>query len=82
MTYRDIPSKSPAVRAFRIQLYCIACVVSLTPAVSKFEAELIACMRDKHGGLLKTIVEKGALDEESTGRLSAAIAEFKKGFKP
>ncbi|MFH1723809.1 MAG: F0F1 ATP synthase subunit alpha [Elusimicrobiota bacterium] len=50
-------------------------------AVRKFEAELLAHMRDKHAGILKAIAEEKKLGDDLTKKLTEAISELKKGFQ-
>ncbi len=50
-------------------------------AVRKFEAEFLDFMRNTKGDVLKTIREKKALDQDTEGKLKAALEEFKKGFR-
>ncbi len=50
-------------------------------AVRKFEAEFLDFMRNSKGDVLKTIREKKALDQDTEGKLKAALEEFKKGFR-
>ena len=48
--------------------------------IRRFEAELIAFMRDKKADVRKEIAEKKAIDDELKAKLVAAVGEFKKGF--
>ncbi len=48
--------------------------------VRKFEAEFLDFMRNAKADILKSIVDKQALDDDIESRLKAAIEEFKKGF--
>jgi len=50
-------------------------------SLAKYEAELTAFMKDKHGALLAEIREKKAISDDLKGRLSAALEEFKGIFK-
>lgn len=49
--------------------------------VSRFERELLEFMRSSKADVLNAIKEKKALDKELEASLSAAIGDFKKGFK-
>ena len=49
-------------------------------ALKKFEAEFIGFIKDKKADLRKELKEKNAIDDELKAKLTAAIAEFKKGF--
>jgi F-type H+-transporting ATPase subunit alpha len=48
--------------------------------IRRFEAELIAFMKDKKADVRKEIAEKKAIDDELKAKLVAAVGEFKKGF--
>ncbi len=48
--------------------------------IRRFEAELIAFMKDKKADVRKEIAEKKAIDDELKTKLVAAVGEFKKGF--
>ena len=48
--------------------------------IRRFEAELIAFMKDKKADVRKEIAEKKAIDDELKAKLIAAVGEFKKGF--
>jgi F-type H+-transporting ATPase subunit alpha len=48
--------------------------------IRRFEAELIAFMKDKKADVRKEIAEKKAIDDELNAKLVAAVGEFKKGF--
>ncbi len=48
--------------------------------IKRFEAELIAFMKDKKADVRKDIAEKKAIDDELKAKLVAAVEEFKKGF--
>jgi F-type H+-transporting ATPase subunit alpha len=50
-------------------------------AVGRFEQGLLAYMEAEQSGLLKTIAEKKALDQELEGRLKEAVAAYKGRFK-
>ncbi|MEW6516829.1 MAG: F0F1 ATP synthase subunit alpha [candidate division FCPU426 bacterium] len=50
-------------------------------AVSRFEREYLAFMRQSHAALLAAIREKGALGPELQEQIQEAAKEFKKGFK-
>ena len=49
-------------------------------ALKKFEAEFIGFIKDKKADLRKELKEKNAIDDDLKAKLTAAIAEFKKGF--
>lgn len=49
-------------------------------ALKKFEAEFLSFMRDKKADVKKELKEKKAIDDTMKEKLTAAIAEFKKGF--
>ncbi len=46
----------------------------------RFEEELFKYVEQKHGEILKDIVEKKVLDDDLKGRMDKAIIEFKKKF--
>ena len=48
--------------------------------IRRFEAELIAFMKDKKADVRKEIAEKKTIDDELKAKLIAAVGEFKKGF--
>ncbi|HMK55154.1 MAG TPA: F0F1 ATP synthase subunit alpha [Dissulfurispiraceae bacterium] len=48
--------------------------------IRRFEAELIAFMKDKKADVRKEVADKKAIDDELKAKLVAAIGEFKKGF--
>jgi F-type H+-transporting ATPase subunit alpha len=48
--------------------------------IRRFEAELIAFMKDKKADVRKEVAEKKAIDDELKAKLIAAVGEFKKGF--
>jgi F-type H+-transporting ATPase subunit alpha len=48
--------------------------------IKRFEAELIAYMKDKKADVRKEVAEKKAIDDELKTKLTAAIQEFKKSF--
>jgi F-type H+-transporting ATPase subunit alpha len=48
--------------------------------IRRFEAELIAFMKDKKADVRKELAEKKAIDDELKAKLVAAVEEFKKGF--
>ncbi|MGO9377093.1 MAG: F0F1 ATP synthase subunit alpha [Dissulfurispiraceae bacterium] len=48
--------------------------------IRRFEAELIAFMKDKKTDVRKEVAEKKAIDDELKTKLVAAVEEFKKGF--
>ena len=48
--------------------------------IRRFEAELIAFMKDKKADVRKDVAEKKAIDDELKAKLIAAVGEFKKGF--
>ncbi len=50
-------------------------------SLSKFETELFAFMKDKHGALLAEIGTKKQINDEIKAKLSAALEEFKGTFK-
>jgi len=50
-------------------------------AVSKFETEMLDFFRNAKADILAEIKEKEALDDALSGKISAAIDEFKKGFQ-
>ena len=47
----------------------------------KYEAELFGYMDSRHADLLKTIREKGVLDDAAEKQLAAALEDFNKTFK-
>lgn len=49
-------------------------------ALKKFEAEFFAFMKDKKADVRNELREKKAIDDTLKEKLTAAIAEFKKGF--
>jgi F-type H+/Na+-transporting ATPase subunit alpha len=49
--------------------------------VKKFEAEFLDFMRNSKSDILNTIKTKQVIDDETEGKLRAAIDEFKKGFR-
>jgi F-type H+/Na+-transporting ATPase subunit alpha len=49
--------------------------------VKKFEAEFLDFMRNSKTDILDTIKTKQVIDDETEGKLRAAIDEFKKGFR-
>ncbi|MCL4458082.1 MAG: F0F1 ATP synthase subunit alpha [Nitrospirae bacterium] len=49
-------------------------------ALKKFEAEFIGFMKDKKADVRTELKDKNAIDESLKEKLTAAIAEFKKGF--
>ena len=53
-----------------------------TADLGRFEAELLAYMRDHQSELMKEIYESRDLSDETREKLDAAIAEFKGGFRP
>ncbi len=50
-------------------------------SLGRYESELSAFMRDKHGALLALIIEKKVIDDAVKGKLTAALDEFKGVFK-
>jgi F-type H+-transporting ATPase subunit alpha len=50
-------------------------------AVSKFESEFLAFLRNSKPEVLSGIAEKKVLDDSTEGALKAALEEFKKGFQ-
>jgi F-type H+/Na+-transporting ATPase subunit alpha len=48
--------------------------------IKRFEAELIAYMKDKKADVRKEVAEKKAIDDELKAKLTAGIQEFKKSF--
>ncbi len=48
--------------------------------IRRFEAELIAFMKDKKADVRKEVADKKAIDDELKAKLIAAVEEFKKGF--
>jgi len=48
--------------------------------IRRFEAELIAFMKDKKADVRKEVAEKKAIDDELKAKLVAAVGDFKKGF--
>ncbi|MFW5489259.1 MAG: F0F1 ATP synthase subunit alpha [Desulfovibrio sp.] len=50
-------------------------------AVSKFESEFLAFLRNSKPEVLSGIAEKKVLDDTTEGALKAALEEFKKGFQ-
>ena len=51
-----------------------------TPDLSRFEAELLDHMRDRHPELMKTIYESRELNDDTRAAVAAAIEEFKRSF--
>ena len=51
-----------------------------TPDLQRFEAELLAHMRDRHPELMKTIYESRELNDETRAAVAAVIEEFKRSF--
>ena len=50
-------------------------------AVSRFESEFLAFLRNSKPEVLSGIAEKKVLDDTTEGALKAALEEFKKGFQ-
>ena len=50
-------------------------------SLGRYEAELSAFMRDRHGAVLAAIREKKVIDDAVKGMLTAALEEFKGVFK-
>ncbi|NNF84688.1 MAG: F0F1 ATP synthase subunit alpha [Deltaproteobacteria bacterium] len=50
-------------------------------SLSRYEAELSAFMRDRHGALLDTLREKKTIDDDLKTGLTAALEEFQGVFK-
>jgi len=50
-------------------------------SLARFETELSAFMKDRHGALLAEIREKRQINDEIKAKLSAALEEFKGTFK-
>jgi F-type H+-transporting ATPase subunit alpha len=50
-------------------------------SLARYETELSAFMRDKHGAVLSELREKRAFDDALRAKLSAALEEFKGVFK-
>ncbi len=48
--------------------------------IRRFEAELIAFMKDKKADIRKEVADKKAIDDELKAKLVASVEEFKKGF--
>ena len=48
--------------------------------VSRFEAELLADMRDKHADVLETIRDEGAISDDTEAKLKAILEGFVKTF--
>ncbi|HTZ17074.1 MAG TPA: F0F1 ATP synthase subunit alpha [Dissulfurispiraceae bacterium] len=48
--------------------------------IRRFEAELIAFMKDKKADVRKEVADKKAIDDELKAKLVAAVGDFKKGF--
>ena len=53
-----------------------------TADIGRFEAELLAHMRDHQSELMQEIYESRDLSDETKEKLDAAIEEFKGGFRP
>ncbi len=53
-----------------------------TADIGRFEAELLAHMRDHQSELMQEIYESRDLSDETREKLDAAIEEFKGGFRP
>ena len=51
-----------------------------TDQVSRFEAELLTDMRDKHGDVLETIRGEAAISDDSEEKLKAILEGFVKTF--
>jgi F-type H+-transporting ATPase subunit alpha len=51
------------------------------PALKKFEAEFLAYMHSKHAAVVKDLVDKKLISDETKPKIVAAIEEFKKTFK-
>ena len=51
-------------------------------AIRQFESEFIGFLRDKRKDLLPEVVDKKTLDDALKEKLTAAVKEFKAGFKP
>ena len=50
-------------------------------SLGRYEAELAAFMRDRHGALLSELRQKKTIDDAVKGKLTAALEEFKGVFK-
>ena len=50
-------------------------------SLGRYETELSAFMKDKHGALLAEIREKKQITDDIKGKLSAALKEFNGVFK-
>jgi F-type H+-transporting ATPase subunit alpha len=53
-----------------------------TEDLSRYEREMLDFIRTSHGDVLKAIRDSGRLEEETEGRLAAALDEFAKVFQP
>jgi F-type H+-transporting ATPase subunit alpha len=49
-------------------------------AVTRYEAAMLSYLRSEHADILKTIRETKALDDDTAGKLKAALTEFGKTF--
>jgi len=66
-----------------VSLSIIDYVLDLPTAdIGRFEAELLAYMRDHQSELMRAIYESRDLNDEAREKLNAAIEEFKGGFRP
>ncbi|OGP35490.1 MAG: F0F1 ATP synthase subunit alpha [Deltaproteobacteria bacterium GWC2_65_14] len=52
-----------------------------TGSLLKYEAELTAFLRDRHGALLSQLREKKTIDDDMRGKLTAALEEFQGMFQ-
>ena len=50
-------------------------------SLSRYETELSAFMRDKHGAVLTELVEKKTIDDAMKAKLTAALEEFRGVFR-
>lgn len=50
-------------------------------AVKKFEEEFLRYMKDRKADVLKDLEQKKAIDDDLKAKMTAAIADFKKGFQ-
>ena len=77
--YEPLPVEQQVVTVFAATNgFCDAYEV---PSLSRYETELSAFMRDRHGALLDTLREKGTIDDDLKTGLTAALEEFRGVFK-
>jgi F-type H+-transporting ATPase subunit alpha len=77
--YEPLPVEQQVVTVFAATNgFCDAYEVT---SLSRYETELSAFMRDRHGALLDTLREKKTIDDDMKTGLTAALEEFRDVFK-